>query len=202
MVDLYRPEDGDIVKVLPILKKDGTFCPFIKTGFVYLDGGKFIYDQSNYLKRVWHNERYVKKSNKTSNFGERFWFFVLVNGQYRFMQTGKKLTDIIKEGLCQSQTLGSLLTNDRHLKITKTQIQSYPCFDESKIVEKKWNYPALSTQKEAFEWTIKNQPFYIEDYLENNGIFSNLKLLNEYFDNAFSDLIAEDRNKKLEEIGI
>lgn len=202
MVDLYRPEDGDIVKVLPILKKDGTFCPFIKTGFVYLDGGKFIYDQSNYLKRIWHNERYVKKSNKTSNFGERFWFFVLVNGQYKFMQTGKKLTDIIKQGLCHDQTLGSLLINDKHLKITKTQIQSYPCFDESKIVEKKWDSPNLSTNKEAVEWTIKNQLFFIEDYLESNGIFTNLKLLNEYYDNAFSDLIAEDRNKKLEAIGI
>jgi hypothetical protein len=202
MIDLYRPEDGDILKILPILKKDRTFCPFIKTGFVYLDGGKFIYDQSNYLKRVWHNERYVKKSNKTSNFGERFWFFVLVNGQYKFMQTGKKLTDIIKQGLCHDQTLGSLLTNDKHLKITKTQIQSFPSFDESKIVEKKWNSPNLSTNKEAVEWTIKNQLFFIEDYLENNGIFANLKLLNEYYDNAFSDLIAEDRNKKLETIGI
>ena len=31
MRDFYKPVDGDIVKVLPILKKDGTFCPFIKT---------------------------------------------------------------------------------------------------------------------------------------------------------------------------
>jgi hypothetical protein len=196
----YKPEDGDIVKILPILKKDGTFCPFIKTGFVYLDG-KVIYDQANYLKRVWHNE-YVKKSNKTSNIGERFWFFVLINDEFKFMQTGKKLTDIIKEGLYQGQSMGSLLTGDGHLKISKTQIQSYPCFDESNIVEKKWNSPNISTQTEAFEWTMKNQPFYIEDLLEKNGIFANLKMLNEYYDNAFSDLIAEDRNKKLEAIGI
>ena len=182
------------------MKKDGTFCPFIKTGFVYLDG-KLIYDQANYLRRIRQNE-YVNKSSKTSNFGERFWFFVLVNGQYKFMQTGKKLTDIIKQGLCHDQTLGSLLTNDKHLLITKTQIQSYPCFDESKIVEKKWDSPNLSTNKEAVEWTIKNQLFFIEDYLDKNGIFANLKLLNEYYDNAFSDLIAEDRNKKLETIGI
>ena len=59
-MNLYRPEDGDIVKILPILKKDGTFCPFIKTGFVY---GKLIYDQANYLRRIRQNE-YVKKSNK------------------------------------------------------------------------------------------------------------------------------------------
>jgi hypothetical protein len=49
---------------------------------------------------------------------------------------------------------------------------------------------------------MKNQPFYIEDFLEKSGIFSNLKILNEYYDNAFSDLIAGDRNKKLEDIGI
>ena len=61
MVDLYRPEDGDIVKILPILKRDRTFCPFIKTSFVFLGDRKMIYDQSNYLKRVWHNERYFKK---------------------------------------------------------------------------------------------------------------------------------------------
>ena len=95
MIEFYKPENGDIVKILPILKKDGTFCPLIKTGFVYLDR-RFIYDQSNYLKRIWYNEKFVNKSNKTSNIGERFWFFVLINGEFKFMQTGKKLTDIIK----------------------------------------------------------------------------------------------------------
>jgi hypothetical protein len=197
----YKPEDGDIVKILPILKKDGTFCPFIKTGFVYLaPDGKIIYDQANYLKRVWYNE-YAKKSNKTPNIGERFWFFVSINGEFKFMQTGKKLTNIIKEGLYQDQTLGSLFVNNKHLRIVKTQIQSYPCFDESNIVEKKWDSPNISTQT-AVEWTMKNQPIFIEDYLESNGIFANLKLLNEYYDNTFSDLITEDRNKKLETIGI
>jgi hypothetical protein len=201
MRDFYKPEDGDIVKILPILKKDGTFCPFIKTGFVYLaPDGKLIYDQANYLKRVWYNE-YAKKSNKIPNIGERFWFFVSINGEFKFMQTGKKLTDIIKEGLYQDQTLGSLFTNDKHLRIVETQIQSYPCFDESNIVEKKWDSPNILTQT-AVEWTMKNQPIFIEDYLESNGIFANLKLLNEYYDNAFSDLISEDRNKKLEAIGI
>jgi hypothetical protein len=127
---------------------------------------------------------------------------VSINEEFKFMQTGKKLTDIIKEGLYQGQSMGSLLKGDGHLKISKTQIQSYPCFDESNIVEKKWNSPNISTQKEAVEWTMKNQPIFIEDYLESNGIFANLKMLNEYYDNAFSDLIAEDRNKKLEAIGI
>jgi hypothetical protein len=202
MVDFYKPEDGDVVKILPILKKDGTFCPFIKTGFVYLaPDGKLIYDQANYLRRIRQNE-YIKKSNKISNIGERFFFFVSINEEFKFMQTGKKLTDIIKEGLYQGQSMGSLLTGDGHLKISKTQIQSYPCFDESNIVEKKWNSPNISTQAEAVEWTMKNQPIFIEDYLESNGIFANLKMLNEYYDNAFSDLIAEDRNKKLEAIGI
>ena len=201
MVDLYRPEDGDIVKVLPIMKKDGTFCPFIKTGFVYLDGGKFIYDQSNYLKRVWNNERYVKKSNKTSNFGERFWFFVLVNGSFKFMQAGKKISDIIKNELYQGNSMDSLLISDKHLQISKTLIQSFPCFDETKVIKKKWDYPA-SNNEEVTNWILNKQPFYIEDYLDKNGIFANLKLLNEYYDNAFSDLIAEDRNKKLETIGI
>jgi len=204
----YKPEDGDIVKILPILKKDGTFCPFIKTGFVYLaPDGKLIYDQANYLRRIRKNE-YVKKSNKIPNIGERFFFFVSINEEFKFMQTGKKLTDIIKEGLYQGQSMGSLLTGNGHLKISKKHVQTgvnsfqFPCFDESKIVEKKWNSPNISTQTDAVEWTMKNQPIFIEDYLESNGIFANLKLLNEYFDNAFSDLIAEDRNKKLEAIGI
>jgi hypothetical protein len=202
MVGFYKPEDGDIVKILPILKKDGTFCPFIKTGFVYLaPDGKLIYDQANYLRRIRQNE-YIKKSNKISNIGERFFFFVSINEEFKFMQTGKKLTDIIKQGLYQGQSMGSLLTGGGHLKISKREIQTFPCFDESKIVEKKWNSPNISTQTEAVEWTMKNQPIFIEDYLESNGIFANLKLLNEYYDNAFSDLIAEDRNKKLEAIGI
>lgn len=201
MIDLYRPEDGDIVKVLPILKKDGTFCPFIKTGFVYLDGGKFIYDQSNYLKRIWHNERYVKKSKKTSNIGERFWFFVLVNGSFKFMQAGKKISDIIKNELYQGNSMGSVLISDKHLLISKTLVQSFPCFDKTKVIENKWNCP-VSNNEEATNWILNKQPFYIENYLEKNGIFANLKLLNEYYDNAFSDLIAEDRDKKLEAIGI
>lgn len=202
MVVFYKPEDGDIVKILPILKKDGTFCPFIKAGFIYLaPDGKLIYDQANYLRRIRQNE-YVKKSNKFSNIGERFFFFVSINEEFKFMQTGKKLTDIIKQGLYQGQSMGSLLTGGGHLKISKREIQTFPCFDESKIVEKKWNSPNISTQTEAVEWTMKNQPIFIEDYLESNGIFANLKLLNEYYDNAFSDLIAEDRDKKLEAIGI
>lgn len=200
-MDLYRPEDGDIVKILPILKKDGTFCPFIKTSFVFLGDRKFIYDQSNYLKRVWLNEKYFKKSNKTSNIGERFWFFVLVNGDFKFMQTGKKISDIIKKELYQSNSMGSLLISDKHLQISKTLIQSFPCFDETKVIEKKWDCP-VSNNEEATNWILNKQPFYIEDYLDKNGIFANLKLLNEYYDNAFSDLIAEDRDKKLEAIGI
>lgn len=200
MMDLYRPEDGDIVKILPILKKDGTFCPFIKTGFVYLDG-KLIYDQSNYLKRIWHNERYVKKSNNTSNIGERFWFFVLVNEDFKFMQVGKKISDIIKNELYQGNSMGSVLISDKHLQISKTLVQSFPCFDETKVIEKKWDCP-VSNNEEATNWILNKQPFYIEDHLDKNGIFANLKLLNEYYDNAFSDLIAEDRNKKLETIGI
>jgi hypothetical protein len=204
MRKFYKPEDGDIVKILPILKKDGTFCPLIKTGFVYLDG-RFIYDQSNYLKRIWYKERFVNKSNKTSNIGERFWFFVLINGEFKFMQTGKKITDIIKEGL-QDCSIGDLLTGDLHLKIKKGFVNgmgnSFPNFDGSSIVENKWNSPNISTTKDAVEWTMNNQPFYIENFLEKNSVFSNLKILNEYYDNAFSDLIVEDRNKKLEDIGI
>ena len=201
MVDLYRPEDGDIVKILPILKRDRTFCPFIKTSFVFLGDRKMIYDQSNYLKRVAYNEKYVKKSNNTSNIGERFWFFVLVNGDFKFLQTGKKISDIIKKELYNGNSMGSLLISDKHLQISKTLVQSFPCFDESKVIEKKWNCP-VSNNEETTNWILNKQPFYIEDYLEKNGIFANLKLLNEYYDNAFSDLIAEDRNKKLETIGI
>ena len=201
MVDLYRPEDGDIVKILPILKKDGTFCPFIKTSFVFLGDRKFIYDQSNYLKRVAYNEKYFKKSNKTSNIGERFWFFVLVNGDFKFMQTDKKISDIIKKELYQGNSMGSALIGDKHLQISKTLVQSFPCFDETKVIEKKWDCP-VSNNEEATNWILNKQPFYIEDHLEKNGVFTNLKLLNEYYDNAFSDLIAEDRNKKLEAIGI
>jgi hypothetical protein len=206
MTDFYKPEDGDIVKILPILKKDGTFCPFIKTGFVYIDG-KLIYDQANYLRRIRQNE-YVKKSNKIPNIGERFFFFVSINEEFKFMQTGKKLTDIIKEGLYQGQSMGSLLTGNGHLKISKKHVQTgvnsaqFPCFDESKIVEKKWNSPNILTQTEAVEWTMQNQPFYLEDFLKKNGIFVNLKILNEYYDNAFSDLIADEREKKLGELGI
>jgi hypothetical protein len=127
---------------------------------------------------------------------------VSINEEFKFMQTGRKITDIIKQELYQGQSMGSLLTGNGHLKISKREIQTFPCFDESKIVEKKWNSPNISTQTEAVEWTMKNQPFYIEDFLEKNGIFANLKMLNEHYDNAFSDLIAEDRNKKLEAIGI
>ena len=202
MIEFYKPEDGDIVKILPILKKDGTFCPFIKASFVFLGVfKKVIYDQSNYLSRLWYNERYVKKSNKTSNIGERFWFFVLVNGEFKFMQVGKKISDIIKKELYQGHSMGSLLISDKHIQISKTLVQSFPCFDESKVIEKKWNCP-VSNNEEATNWILNKQPFYIEDYLDKNGIFTNLKLLNEYYDNAFSDLIAEDRNKKLETIGI
>jgi hypothetical protein len=208
MTDFYKPEDGDVVKILPILKKDGTFCSFIKTGFVYLaPDGKLIYDQANYLRRIRQNE-YVKKSNKIPNIGERFFFFVSINEEFKFMQTGKKLTDIIKEGLYQGQSMGSLLTGNGHLKISKKHVQTgvnsaqFPCFDESKIVEKKWNSPNILTQTEAVEWTMQNQPFYLEDFLKKNGIFVNLKILNEYYDNAFSDLIADEREKKLGELGI
>lgn len=200
MIDLYRPEDGDIVKILPILKKDGTFCPLIKTSYVFLDG-KMIYDQENYLRRIWHKER-VQRSNKSSNFGERFWFFVLAEGRFRFMVVGKKITEIIKNELYQGNSMGSMLTGDGHLKIVKTMVQSFPCFDNSLIVEKKWNSPALTTNQEAREWILNAQPFYIEDHLEKNGIFANIKTLNENYDNAFSDLIAEDRNKKLEGLGL
>ena len=76
---------------------------------------------------------------------------------------------------------------------------SFPGYDESEIVESNWDAPA---EEDRIGWLKQKQPFYIEDWIDQRGPLRNLDLLRERFGDSIAMMVAEDREKKLEGLGI
>jgi hypothetical protein len=198
MIDIYRPKDGDIVKIIPILNKDWTFQYNKITSFIYLTNEKkMIYDDLNYLRRVWSLERKKGISGKTSGIGDKHWFSVYIDGVIKFMAVGRSLSNVIINSFKDND-----LINNKYLLVKSVDRSGFPDFSESTIIEGEFIFENVNNKQDLIEWTLRNQKVYLKDYLDSNGVFSNLALLNKEYDNVFSDLISKDRDKKLEELGI
>ena len=93
---------------------------------------------------------------------------------------------------------------NKHLKIiskeVKTSIGPLSDYKLSHFIDLNWNKPVDSKE----EWTdfIKNNQFEFDKFLKVKSVMYNLTFLNSKFDNFFSFLISDMRDKKLKELGI
>ena len=110
---MYKLKDGDIIKILPIIKKDGSFSPVEELRGFYI-GGKVIYDTpQNHLKLALrtkdHQEGAYQSASKILD--TRIALCIYHEGEIKFTAVGKT----IKDKLINSYKFDP--RNNDHLKI-------------------------------------------------------------------------------------
>lgn len=189
----HKIKDGDVLKLIPILKKDGSLVPFIKTSYLYLDNKIMIYDTKDYLIKL-KSYLYKQKSDfKLPPIGVKYWISVFVDNKIKFINVGKSIFEIVESHYFS-------INDFQHLHIVEKTVNNlFLDYKLSGVIEKDWNGPIIEDEK---QWIKENNDSYIEDFFDANGVLSNITILNESFDNFFVDLITEEREKKLKSLGI
>ncbi len=199
---IYKPQNNDIVKILPILKKDNKFEIVKSVTSVFIDN-RVIYDLSgkDYLRRMILSS---KKSGNNIQWSLRHIFCVYINGEVKYLITGKSLLDLIYDATSRYD-----IRDNKHLHIKVRYIdvdgisQKLPSYDKSFITYHDWEKPIddIDDQPKWIEWIKNNQPGYLDDYLDKMCMTKNIDLLKrEYGEHFLSEIISEDRNKKIEDI--
>ena len=201
---IYKVADGDILKILPIPRKDGKFdlCKVVSCSFI---DNKMIYDldeSKGYLRRMC----YAHRKNTSRNdipLSKRHFFCVYIDGKVKFISVGARLMDIIT-GYNKFD-----VNDDKHLLINIQMVSTggafnqLPSYDNSKIITKEWIRPVSdpTNQELWMDWIRNNQPEYLEDFLERNSLMNNIPSVKKAFgSDLLSEIIVEDRDRKINQI--
>lgn len=199
---MYKLKYGDVVKILPILKKKGGFSPVEELRGFFI-GGKVIYDTpENHLRIALKNKSYIEKSYiDPSRQSTKVVLCIYHEGEIKFTLVGKK----IKEKLINGYKFDP--RNNYQLKVNIEMKDSHvghlPSFDKSEIIQQDWDKPNIDidNQEAWFEWLRIKQPFYIEDYIEKHNVLNNIDILkNEGLSDYIYEIIAENREKKINQV--
>jgi hypothetical protein len=210
MVMMYKLKDGDIIKILPIIKKDGSFSPVEELRGFYI-GGKIIYDTpQNHLKTAIKTKAYQEGSYQGG---------ALAQGIYQKLQNTKIALCIYHEGQIKFTLVGKTIKdklinsyqfdprNNDHLKINIKLVGSYighlPSFDNCEVIQHQWDKPNIDIDSQTawLDWLKLNQPFFIEDYVESRSVFNNIDTLKqEGLTDYIYQIIADSREKKINEV--
>ena len=200
---MYKLKDGDIIKILPILKKDGSFSLVEELRGFYI-GGKVIYDTpQNHLKTALrtkaHQEGAYQSASESQN--TKIALCIYHEGQIKFTLVGKT----IKDKLINSYLFDP--RNNDHLKINIKLVGSYighlPSFDNCEVIQKEWDKPNIdiNSQTAWIDWLKQNQPFFIEDYVESRSVFNNIDTLKqEGLTDYIYQIVADSREKKINDV--
>ena len=200
---MYKLKDGDVVKILPIIKKTGGFSPVEELrGFSI--GGKVIYDTpENHLRTALKNKSYKEASYQDPS---RLQYTKVVlciyhEGKIKFTLVGKTIKDKLINGYkFDPRNNFQLKVN---IEMRHIGVGVLPVFDKSEIIQQEWDKPNIDidNQEAWFEWLRTNQPFYIEDFVEKNNVFNNIGILkNEGLSDFIYEIIAENREKKINQV--
>jgi hypothetical protein len=205
---MYKLKDGDIIKILPIIKKDGSFSPVEELRGFYI-GGKVIYDTpQNHLKTAIRTKAHQEGSYQSaSEFialksqNTKIALCIYHEGQIKFTLVGKT----IKDKLINSYLFDP--RNNDHLKINIKLVGSYighlPSFDNCEVIQHQWDKPNIDINSQAawIDWLKQNQPFFIEDYVKSRSVFNNIDHLKEQgLTDYIYQIIADSREKKINEV--
>jgi hypothetical protein len=199
---ILKLEDGMELKIVPIIRKDGSHSITIPISCLYYEEHKnssnfkkVVYDEGNYIIRLYNHS---KINNYKINYSSKNVILTWHEGELKMMFVSKSILTIIINEFQNTYNF----TENRHLKIVQELVNSpigpLPDYKKSHFIDKDWIKPTEG--KDEWVKILKNND--IDDFLKENGVLANLSSLNKEFNNFFSDLISEGRNKKLEELGI
>lgn len=197
---ILKLEDNQILKIMPIIRKDGSNCFAIPVSGLF-HGSKMILDEGDFLNRLYQSKR---GTGETLGYTRKYLLSVWYENKFHMVLVGKSIHDIIIEELSK----GSYdFRNNKHLKIvskliTLSYLSPAPFSDyrSSHFIDLEWDKP-VNSKEECVDFIKKNQ-FDFDEFLITRGVMYNLNFLNKEFDNFFSFLISDMRDKKLEQIGI
>jgi hypothetical protein len=195
---IHKLEDGDIIKILPMVMTNNEIIWIKEITFTHIDK-KIIYDSKGYLrkisKHVWGN------GGQTDRFpvSTRYFMNILIDGEIRVLNVGRTLYTLI----CNNPQVCNL-SLDYHLNIVKEEKQGFPIFDKSSVIKHQWSQPVsdINSEEEWLSYIKSNQPDF-DTHIEKNNIFNHKQLLIDHLGkDLLGELISEDRQKKLEGLGV
>ena len=201
---IHKLKDGDIIKILPTIEDNNGITWIKKLDIAYVNN-YIIYDCKGYLRRI---SRMLLPSSILP-ISTRYYMNILIDGEIRLLSLGRTLFDIISNSPEILQ-----LKSDYQLNIVREQkmgfssfdksIMGFSSFDKSIVVKSNWISPVsdINSGEEWLNWIKDNQPDF-DSHIEKNSILNHKQLLTDYLGkDMLSDLISEDRQKKLERLGV
>jgi hypothetical protein len=202
MIKIHNLEDGDIIKILPMIDKNNIIYWVKKYDCVGLNTNTFISDTSEkgYLKRISHKLRESNSSIKLP-ITTRYGMNIYIDGEVRILNVGKTLFEMIVDNPKLLDIRG-----DHQIFVVKKEVsaggQVFPDWKSSYVSEKSWTPPVndINSKDEWYSYIKSNQPDF-DNHLEKSNIFNHKQLLTDYLGkDMLGEIISDDRQKKLDEI--
>ena len=200
MIKIHKLEDGDLIKILPMIDKNNNISWIKQYDCVGLNTKTFISDTKGYLRRISHN---LRKSNSSINLpiSTKYAMNIYIDGEIRILNVGRTLFQMITN----NPKLWDIKGNHQ-LFIVKGEVkagsQVFPSFDHSHVSEKSWTPPVsdINSEEEWLSYIKSNQPDF-DTHLEKSNIFVHKQLLiNHLGKDMLGEIISDDRQKKIDEI--
>ncbi len=205
MMKIHKLENGDVIKILPMIDKNNKITWIKQYDCVGLNTKTLISDTKGYLKRISHN---LRKSNSSINLpiSTKYAMNIYIDGEIRILNVGKTLFEMITNNTKPFETLWDIRGNHQ-IFVVKKEVsvgggQVFPSFDKSYVSEKSWTPPVndIDSQDEWYSYIKSNQPDF-DNHLEKSNIFVHKQLLiNHLGKDMLGEIISDDRQKKLDEI--
>lgn len=202
---IHKIEDGDLLKFVPRIDSDGNpkWVTEIDCISATITKGSSVYPIVIYdLEGKWARRLTLEhsKRNGKSHYTKKYFANVLTkDGKIVVVSFGRSLMKIITEN---TQLILDLRSN-WHLNIKMEVKNSYPIFDKSHPVESNWSCPIddLNSQEDWMSFLKNNQPDF-ETYLKERDMNNKRSEMNQIFGDLMSEVISDDRNKKLDKLGL
>lgn len=197
---VHKLEGGDVIKILPMIDRNGNiiwyrehFCVFIHNQLIYDCSDK------NYLRRI--SSTLYSNGDKNLPVQVRYAYNIYFGGEIRIMNFPISLQSIITNnpGLLD-------VSSNNQLFLVKDEAYGgiFSDWSKSYVSEKSWDFPVsdINSKEEWYSYIKTNQPDFA-NHIESNNIFVHKEKLVRYLGkDMLGDLISDDRQKKLDKLGI
>ena len=159
-------------------------------------------EEKQYLRRISHT-LYRNDGDKKLPVQIRYAYNIYVGGEIKIMNVSRTIQDIITNN---PQVLD--IRSNHQLFVVKHEVpaggQFFPDWKKSYVSEKNWTPPIsdINSKEEWYSFIKTNQPDF-DNHIESNNIFVHKEKLVKYLGkDMLGDLISDDRQKKLDKLGI
>lgn len=198
-MNMYKLEDNDVIKILPILMRDGSFKPFLEVNSLFVDNKLINETNGEYLSRLrkyYYFDDNLRDRVKRNILNKRIFFYIYKDGKIDYIYVGKQLFDIITHNYKFDPR------NNLQLKVKiKLVDKVYKNYDDSYIIEEEWEKPAIdiNSQNAWKEWYI-SQGIYLEDIINVDDYKNHMNILKENFPEYVNYMTSKIRDERLEMI--